>query len=109
MSFSFEELYHEVQRDYSALWDIKVRGATLEIITPHSTVSDKFVSVFITQRSNEYIISDGGYLYTGAYIENEAVESNRCYIQSVQYYEAYYKMQRVIDRNEKLIFYIKTH
>lgn len=108
MSPVFEELYHEVMRDYTALWDVKVRGATLEIITPHSTVSDKVVSVFITQRDGEIIISDGGYLHTGAYVEEEAIESNRCYNQLVSYYESYYNIQRVTDRNDKLIFYLKN-
>jgi hypothetical protein len=82
MSPGFESLFHEVARDYSALWDFKFRGATLEIITPHSTISNKFVSVFLTEREGEFIVSDGGYLHTGEYVENEAIEQSRCYLQT---------------------------
>lgn len=108
MSPGFEQLYHEVARDYVAMWDFKFRGASLEIVTPHSTISDKFVSVFLTERGDDLIVSDGGYLYLGEYIENEDVQQNRCYNQTVEHLEGYYNVQRVLDRNEKVVFYIKT-
>ncbi|WP_305031995.1 hypothetical protein [Hymenobacter convexus] len=108
MSPSFEEFYHEVARDYGSMWDFKFRGRSLEIITPHSTISDKFVSVFLTERGQEIIVSDGGYLYLGEYIENEDVQQNKCYNQTVTHLEDYYKVQRVLDRHEKVIFYLKT-
>lgn len=108
MSPGFEELYHEVARDYAALWDFKFRGATLEIITPHSTTSNKFVSVFLTEREGEFIVSDGGYLHAGEYVENEAIEQSRCYTQTFDKLERYYRIRRVYDSREKLLFYLKT-
>lgn len=108
MSPAFEELYHSVTRDYAQMWDFKIRGASLEIVTAHSTISDKFVSVFLTQRGTDFIVSDGGYLSTGEYIENEKVLPSPCYRQTFAQLSKYYKMQSVLDRHEKLIFYTKT-
>jgi hypothetical protein len=108
MSPGFEELYHSVARDYSQMWDFKLRGASLEIITPHSTISDKFVSVFLTQRGVDFIVSDGGYLSTGEYVENEAVQQSPCYRQTFAQLSKYYKVQSVLDSTSKLIFYTKT-
>lgn len=71
MSPNFENLFHEVSRDYAAMWDFKFRGTTLEIVTPHSTISDKFISVFLTERDNFFVITDDGYLHLGDYVENE--------------------------------------
>jgi hypothetical protein len=108
MSPNFEGLFHEVSRDYTAMWDFKFRGATLEIITPHSTISDKFVSVFLTERDNTFIITDGGYLHTGDYVENESIRAGRCYNNAFGHYERYYSIRRVSDRNGKVIFFLKT-
>lgn len=47
---------------YSRLWSFRERGDTVEIITPCSTTNDSFVSVFLTQRENEFIITDGGWI-----------------------------------------------
>lgn len=108
MSPGFESIFHDVARDYSALWDFKFRGSTLEIITPHSTISNKFISVFLTQRDNEYIVTDGGYLYTSDYVENESVEQSKCYTQTLVHFEKYYKIRRIYDSREKLIFFLKS-
>lgn len=108
MSPGFESLFREVERDYAGLWDFKFRGATLEIVTPHSTISDKFVSVFLTERDGIYVISDGGYLHINEYVENEDIKSNRCYNNAFAHFERYYKVLRVSDRNGKVIFYTKT-
>lgn len=108
MSPGFEDLFHEVSRDYSAMWDFKFRGPTLEIVTPHSTISDKFVSVFLTEREGMFIVSDGGYLHSADYAENENIKAGRCYNNAFGHYERYYSVQRVSDRNGKVIFYTKT-
>ena len=105
---SFESLFHDISRDYASLWDFKLRGATLEIITPHSTISSKFVSVFLTERNHEFIISDGGYLQTGDYVENEDIQQSRCYTSSFNNLESYYKIKRAYDSDKKVFFYLKT-
>jgi hypothetical protein len=108
MSPGFEQLYHSVARDYAEMWDFKFRGASLEIVTPHSTISDKFVSVFLTQRGEDIIVTDGGYLHTGEYVENEVVQQSLCYRQTFSQLVKYYKVQSVLDNREKLIFFTKT-
>lgn len=108
MSPNFENLFHEVSRDYAAMWDFKFRGTTLEIVTPHSTISDKFISVFLTERDNFFVITDDGYLHLGDYVENEAIKAGRCYNNAFSHYERYYAIQRVSDRNGKVIFFTKT-
>lgn len=94
MSPGFEQFYHSVARDYAEMWDFKFRGASFEIVTPHSTISDKFVSVFLTQRGQDIIVTDGGYLHNGECVENEVVQQNTCYRQTFAELTKYYKVQR---------------
>ncbi len=58
-----EGLYAEIRSDFDALWSIKNRNATIEFITPYTTLGDDAISVFVTQRDNGYVVSDGGRLY----------------------------------------------
>ncbi len=51
-----------VKEDFGALWHCKPRGKSLEIITPFSTNTRKCVSIFVSFREAEIIISDGGWL-----------------------------------------------
>lgn len=59
---SAEALFADIKCDFSSLWNIKKRGETIEFITPYAMLSGEFVSVFVTQRQNGYVISDGGRL-----------------------------------------------
>ncbi len=63
----FQEIYTDIVNSFGALWNFKEREDTLEIITPFATTSQKFVSIFLTQRDQDYIISDGGWIYEGLY------------------------------------------
>jgi hypothetical protein len=42
----------------------------LEVLTPFSSVSHNYISVFITLRNGGYVVSDGGWLSSGAYHGN---------------------------------------
>lgn len=57
----------EIIKEYSSLWKFKERGNCIEIITPMVTTTDMFVSVYLTLRGSEYIITDGGQMVTGMY------------------------------------------
>ena len=46
---------------------MRMRGDTLEVITPFATTNDKFVSVFISERKNGYVVTDGGWITNGIY------------------------------------------
>lgn len=48
--------------DFSALWHCKQLGKTIEITTPYLYPDNSFVSIFITKRSNRFIVSDAGHV-----------------------------------------------
>ena len=52
----FQEIYSDITNSFGALWQYKERGNTLEIITPFATTNNRFISVFIKQQGNEFII-----------------------------------------------------
>ena len=63
LMLNVEGLYAEIRSDFDSLWSIKNRNATVEFITPYTTLGDDAISVFVTQRDNGYVVSDGGRLY----------------------------------------------
>lgn len=56
------EIVESIKHDFTTLWTMRVRGETVELITPYSTLAGELVSVFLTQRNEEFIVSDGGFL-----------------------------------------------
>lgn len=51
-----------IKNDFGSLWQCRSRGDSIEIVTPISTATQKFVSVFITKRDDSYVVTDGGWL-----------------------------------------------
>lgn len=96
-----------MRRDYGQLWDFKFRGNTLEIITPHATTTDKFVSVFLIMQGSEYVVSDGGFVSHGEYAEADMGPSP-CYTKLFQHLEQQYAVKQIIDRVGTCIYYKKT-
>lgn len=107
-SASFEDLFHRIRQDYGQLWDFKLRGKTLEIITPHSTTTDKFVSVFLVAQDGDFVVSDGGFLTHGNYIETDMGES-ACYSRMFEHLEVHYEIKQIMDTVGTLIYYKKTN
>ncbi|MBQ7207238.1 MAG: hypothetical protein IJS01_05505 [Lentisphaeria bacterium] len=68
-------LFQDIKCDFNFLWNFKLRGNTVEIITPFSTLARNTLSVFITQRENRFIVSDGRRLFDN--IEENNFEINR--------------------------------
>ena len=62
-----QDIFDSIKQAYNSLWHVKVLGESLEIITPMVATSDAFVSVFITKRGNDYVITDGGWISAGYY------------------------------------------
>ena len=92
---------------YSRLWSFRERGDTVEIITPCSTTNDSFVSVFLTQRENEFIITDGGWIsekYYNVLIDLEDDHFNRLY----EYYLTQYSIS-TLEAKERIFYYKKTN
>lgn len=61
------DLFNELKNVFGNLWQTKSRGKTLEIITPYVTTNNKFISVFLSKYGDEYVVSDGGWIYSGMY------------------------------------------
>lgn len=77
MSSRCDEILPMVRADFDALWHCKPRGNSIEITTPFSTTTRKCVSVFITTRETDFIVSDGGWIEDSAdfYELNDGVEN----------------------------------
>ncbi|CCH53735.1 hypothetical protein BN8_02853 [Fibrisoma limi BUZ 3] len=67
MKTELTDLFQQVKSDFCNLMDYKLRGNTLEIITGVSTLTNHYVSVFVSLQSGTYIISDGGWIDKGFY------------------------------------------
>lgn len=56
------KIFNRIKSDFCHLFEFKIHGNTLEVITPLATVTNKFVSVFITERKDSLIVTDGGWV-----------------------------------------------
>lgn len=61
------DIFSIIKSAYQSLWQIKNHGNTIELITPVATTNNMFVSVFVTQRGVDYIVTDGGWLQSDMY------------------------------------------
>ena len=66
-NFSCDTLLSLLVKDVGSLWQCRRRGESLEVSTPFSTVTQRFVSVFIGIRDAGYVVGDGGWLSEGYY------------------------------------------
>ena len=101
-----EELFKYLKGHLCSLFSYKSRGETLQVNTMLSTVSDKFVSVFVKKLNNgNYIVSDGGFIDLGFYgvmppDQDEEITSNvKNFL--IEYYEVQFK------EDNNILFYIK--
>nr|WP_296026443.1 hypothetical protein [uncultured Prevotella sp.] len=99
-----EKIIDEIIQAFSSLWKFRKRGESLEIITPVPTSNDGFVSVFLTRRGNEYVVTDGGWIDSGLYDVEEDV-THVVYRKIIQYYLETYGILSVKAKN--LEFYYK--
>ena len=53
------QLFADIKTDFNSLWSFNLRGETLEILTPFSTITGNLISVFLTMREDRFIVSDG--------------------------------------------------
>lgn len=103
-----EKLAFGVQGSFNQLWSFKLRGNdTIEISTPYSTTSSKFVSVFVTKRKDKYIVSDGGLLNSEAY-ESVLDYENECLLKILYHFANYYEVKKTQDKNGFKHYYKTT-
>ena len=99
-----ETIFNIIKSDFDSLWKIKMRGTTMEVVTPIATTSDKFVSVFITKRGDSYVVTDGGWISEGKY-DSDLPLLNDIYARVFDYYKSEYGINELAANN--YIYYFK--
>ena len=87
-----EEIVKNIIASYNSLWKVKIHGSTIEIVTPIATTNNIFVSVFLTRRGNEYIVTDGAWIDSGMY-ETEIGFEDTYYQKLFNYYMDDYQIK----------------
>ena len=104
----YHEIYENIKFCFNQLWSFKYRGAeTIEIITPYSTTSNKFVSLFLTKRDDKFIVSDGGLLNSEAY-ESQVDYDNQYLLKILYHYENHYQIKTTTDKKGCKHYYKTT-
>lgn len=101
---NMNEIFLNVKESFCSLWTFKVRGNTLEIITPYSTTNSKFISVFITRQREKFIVTDGSWLLKGEYEIIPDLE-DEIFMKIFNHYETSYDINKLEDKSG--IFYYK--
>ncbi|MFA6201419.1 MAG: hypothetical protein WC679_13540 [Bacteroidales bacterium] len=100
------ELINDIIDSFNSLWKIKERGNSIEIVTPIATTNNMFVSVFLTKRDNEYVVTDGGWIDNETY-ECEISFEDESYSKLFEYYLNDYEIRR-LEAKGKIFYYKKT-
>ena len=101
------KIYNSVKSDFCELTTYKIRNNSIEIITPFSTLNDKFVSVFVKFYQNQIIVSDGGWIDLNYYEVDINEESESIIDRVTAYFQSNYKVKTTTDKVGTL-FYYKT-
>ena len=101
-----EKIFFDIKKDFDLLWGYKIRGKTLEIITPFSTLSGDFISIYLTQRDDRYIVSDGQWLAQKIQeLELDLGKKNAAYIAETA---NHYSIKQTCHINNDKAFYFKS-
>ncbi|RTZ04796.1 hypothetical protein [Flavobacterium sp. GSP6] len=104
----YQKIYENIKFCFDQLWTFKYRGdETIEIITPYSTTSNKFVSLFLTKRENKFIVTDGGLLNSEVY-ESKVDYDNQCLLKILYHFENHYQIKTTIDKKGYKHYYKTT-
>lgn len=98
-----QDIFEAIKETYSSLWHVKVLGESLEIITPMVTTSDAFVSVFVTKRGDDYVVTDGGWISAGYYGCGQD-NQGKAYQKLFQYFIDNYNILQTIGHGRTLYY-----
>jgi hypothetical protein len=102
------KVLENIKSCFDQLWSFKMRGEdTIEIITPYSTTSSKFVSLFLTNRDGKFVISDGGLLNNESY-DSKVDYDNQCLLKILYHFENYYQIKTMVDKRGYKQYYKTT-
>lgn len=90
------DIFKAVKSDFCNLMDYKMRGSTIEILTSVSTITDHYVSVFISYKKGTYIVSDGGWLDRQYYDNTTSVEDEDIIQRIELQYRGHFGINRTI-------------
>lgn len=101
-----QSLFESIKETYNSLWQVKILGNSLEIVTPMVTTDDDFVSVFVTKRDDDYIVTDGGWISAG-YYHRDMEDLGRAYQRLFQYYIDNYDIRQT-NGHGRILYYKKV-
>ena len=101
------QIFSELQSSFSSLWQLKERGKAIEVITPYATTSAKFISVFISEQNNEFIVSDGGWIDQQIYDCTLELD-NECFSKIHEHYLTSFEIKQTNGLSDIIIYYKKT-
>ena len=104
ISMNHKDIFDIIKKDFCHLFQFKIHGDTLEVITPLVTLTDKFVSVFVTQRGDKLIVTDGGWIHQNIYeYPNEFDDKEIVFVLFNQYKE-YYNIKHTDNKTNPMYF-----
>lgn len=83
------DIFESIKESYCNIWSFKEHGEVLEVITPFSTTTNKFVSVFLKQEGASIVVTDGGWIFDGEYQAEPDIDDN-IYLKSFYYFQNHY-------------------
>lgn len=104
---TLETLYKDIVTSFGNLWSYKIRGKSIEIITPFATTNHRFISVFLTIQDNYYIVTDGGWIEQGIYDNNFNLDED-CYKKIIMHYQNVFNIKETINSAKTTYFYKKV-
>jgi hypothetical protein len=100
------EIFADIKNAFGGLWQTKQRGDSLEIITPYATTNNKFVSVFLSKQGKDFVISDGGWLYSGIY--EVTVSEEVCFLKILYHFQNSFEIKQIASPEGITYYYLKT-
>ncbi|REG84107.1 hypothetical protein [Winogradskyella sediminis] len=104
-------IINSIKDNFSSVWQTKQRGASIEIITPYVTTNDRFISVFLTKRGSEFIITDGGWV-NGCIYDNDISNEDGCFNKILFHYINAFDIKETVNNkgsNQVSYYYVKTN
>ncbi len=99
MKTELKDIYHQVKSDFCNLMDYKMRDSTLEIITGVSTLTNHYVSVFVSLQSGKYVVSDGGWIDRQYYDNQTDVEDEDIFQRVEIQYRSYFDIKKTVHKD----------
>jgi hypothetical protein len=104
---TLENIYNDITSTFGNLWSYKIRGKSIEIITPFATTNHRFISVFLTIQGTDYIVTDGGWIEQGIYDNNFNLDED-CFKKIILHYQNVYNVKEIKNGAKTTYFYKKT-